>query len=195
MPREFHGQRSLEGYSPPGPEESVTTESLTLSLQRLEGDASRPLGGAVKGGSGGGDTAKYPFKLPPQPVGSPFICLMGHSPLGDALHGEDDLTLKVIENQQPAACSSMLETLADEVFSLGPKYFEIANILMNDKVKAQTVVDTVGLVSCVPGLASFLSSGGLVQRQSSPAVEGHSLLARGSSTPSHVRKPSWRNAP
>ena len=98
MPREFHGQRSLEGYSPLGPEESVTTESLTLSLQRVKGDASRPLGGAVQGGSRGGDTAKYQFKLPLQPVGSPFICLMGHSPLGDAIHGEDDLSLKVIEN-------------------------------------------------------------------------------------------------
>ena len=99
MPGEFHGQRSLEGYSPQGPKEPVATQSLTLSLQRLEGDASRPLGGAVKGGSGGGDTAKYPLKLPPQPVGSPFICLMGPSPAGDAIHGEDYLSLKVIENQ------------------------------------------------------------------------------------------------
>ena len=89
----------------------------------------------------------------------------------------------------------MLESLADEVFSLGPKYFEIVNILMNDKVKTQIVVDTIRLVSCVPGLAPFLSSGGLVQRQSFLAVEGHSLLARGSSTPSHVRKPSQHNPP
>ena len=45
------------------------------------------------------DTAKYQFKLLPQPEGSPFICLIGPSPPGDALHGEDYLSLKVIENQ------------------------------------------------------------------------------------------------
>lgn len=55
----------------------------------------------------------------------------------------------------------MLESLADEIVSLGPTYFEIANSLMNDKVKTQVVVNTFGLVSCVPGLASVLSSGGL----------------------------------
>ena len=55
----------------------------------------------------------------------------------------------------------MLENLADEVCSLGPTYFEIANILMKDEVKIHVVVDTVRLVSCVPGLAPVLSSGGL----------------------------------
>ena len=32
MPGEFHGQRSLAGYSPWGCKESDTTEQLTLSL-------------------------------------------------------------------------------------------------------------------------------------------------------------------
>ena len=32
LPREFQGQRSLEGYSPWGRKESDTTESLSLSL-------------------------------------------------------------------------------------------------------------------------------------------------------------------
>ena len=32
LPREFQGQRSLEGYSPWGHKESDTTESLSLSL-------------------------------------------------------------------------------------------------------------------------------------------------------------------
>ena len=55
----------------------------------------------------------------------------------------------------------MLENLADEVFSLGPTYFEIANILMKDEVKTHVAVNTVWLVSCVPSLAPVLSSGGL----------------------------------
>ena len=32
LPAEFHGQRSLAGYSPWGPKESAMTEQLTLSL-------------------------------------------------------------------------------------------------------------------------------------------------------------------
>ena len=32
LPGEFHGQRSLVGYSPRGPKESATMEQLTLSL-------------------------------------------------------------------------------------------------------------------------------------------------------------------
>ena len=32
LPGKFHGQRSLEGYSPWGRKESDTTEQLTLSL-------------------------------------------------------------------------------------------------------------------------------------------------------------------
>ena len=35
LPREFHGERSLVGYSPYGHEESDTTEWLTLSLLRI----------------------------------------------------------------------------------------------------------------------------------------------------------------
>lgn len=55
----------------------------------------------------------------------------------------------------------MLKNLADEVFSLGPTYFELENILMKDEVKTHVVVNTVRLVSCVPGLAPVLSPGGL----------------------------------
>ena len=36
LPGEFHGQRSLAGYSPWGPKESDLTEQLTLSLFTLE---------------------------------------------------------------------------------------------------------------------------------------------------------------
>jgi len=36
LPGEFHGQRSLAGYSPCGHQESVTTEQLTLSFSGLE---------------------------------------------------------------------------------------------------------------------------------------------------------------
>ena len=35
LPGEFHGQRSLEGYSPWGLKESDLTEQLTLSLSVL----------------------------------------------------------------------------------------------------------------------------------------------------------------
>ena len=38
LPREFHGQRSLVGYSPRGRKESDTTEGLTLSLHVLHND-------------------------------------------------------------------------------------------------------------------------------------------------------------
>ena len=34
LPREFHGQRNLEGYSPWGHKESDTTERLTLSQRK-----------------------------------------------------------------------------------------------------------------------------------------------------------------
>ena len=70
--------------------------TFTSEAQR---DASRPLERAVQDGSGGRDTAKLQFQLPPQPEGSPFICLMDLFPLEDATHGEDYLSLKVIENQ------------------------------------------------------------------------------------------------
>ena len=36
LPGEFHGQRSLVGYSPGGHKESDTAERLTLSIQYLE---------------------------------------------------------------------------------------------------------------------------------------------------------------
>ena len=36
LPGEFHGQRSLVGYSPQGHKESDTTEQLTLSLLKIE---------------------------------------------------------------------------------------------------------------------------------------------------------------
>ena len=35
LPGEFHGQRSLEGYSPCGHKESDITELLTLSLSHI----------------------------------------------------------------------------------------------------------------------------------------------------------------
>ena len=37
LPAEFHGQRSLAGYSPWSPKELNTTERLTLSLFTLQG--------------------------------------------------------------------------------------------------------------------------------------------------------------
>ena len=36
LPGEFHGQRSLAGYSPLGPRETDSTEELTLSQFHLE---------------------------------------------------------------------------------------------------------------------------------------------------------------
>ena len=43
LPREFHGQRSLAGYSPRGHRESDTTESLTYTLHYLEGGIVRDI--------------------------------------------------------------------------------------------------------------------------------------------------------
>ena len=40
LPREFHGQRSLAGYSPWGHKESDTAEQLTLPLSYLENSSS-----------------------------------------------------------------------------------------------------------------------------------------------------------
>ena len=42
LPGEFHGQRSLVGYSPWGSKESDMTEQLTFSLSRDEFGASFP---------------------------------------------------------------------------------------------------------------------------------------------------------
>ena len=43
LPGEFHGQRSLEGYSPWGRKESDTTERLTLPLTSAKEDSVRGL--------------------------------------------------------------------------------------------------------------------------------------------------------
>ena len=36
MPEKFHGQRSLEGYSPKGDKESDTTEHLSMHINGIE---------------------------------------------------------------------------------------------------------------------------------------------------------------
>ena len=36
LPEKFHGQRSLEGYSPKGHKESDTTEQLSMHINGLE---------------------------------------------------------------------------------------------------------------------------------------------------------------
>ena len=43
LPEEFHGQRSLVGYSPWGLKESDMTERLSLSMSPLEGAKSPPV--------------------------------------------------------------------------------------------------------------------------------------------------------